>query len=471
MSLSIRCKYLFLLVALTGALVLISGCISESESPSADLSGSAPVISSSVSPEKLVVFVQAAHEYAQVHGQEAALREFNNQNGQFIDGELYIFAYDSEGTTLALPFQPEVIGTDRWNITDANGTAYVRDIVTTAQSGGGFTRYLYADPADNFTVKQKLSYVMIVDENWVIGAGIYFPDIQQKMTTSDLAAHVQNASAYMDAVGEEAALEEFSRTEGLFSHGNIYIYAYDYKGTLLAHPYENDLVGKNRLNSTDVRGLPVTRIGAHTASNGGGFIAYLYPAPENGTIDEKAMDSYQPKIGYVSPAGEQFWIGSGLYFTDIVCESAGECPGTVSEMVRLVERCAAYGKEQGSALAFDEISNRSGMFVDAEGHYIYAYDYNGTLLAHPYLPEMIGSSLIEKRDPFRMENVRALADTARSGGGYVVFVWPNPDKGNREELKIGYVLPVNDAWWVGSGVYLSKITGEDSFFSSSSVPV
>ncbi|AFV25251.1 cache type 2 domain-containing protein [Methanolobus psychrophilus R15] len=454
-------------MALTGALVLASGCLSESEDPSADLSGSAPVLSSSVSSEKLVIFVEAAYEYAQVHGKEAALREFNNQNGQFIDGELYIFAYDSEGTTLALPFQPEVIGTARWNTTDINGTAYIQDIVTTAQSGGGFTRYLYADPADNFTVKQKLSYVMMVDQNWVIGAGIYFPGIQQKMTTSDLAALVQNASAYVDAVGEEAALAEFSRTEGLFSHGNIYTYAYDYKGTLLAHPYENDLVGKNRINSTDVRGLPVTRIGAHTASNGGGFIAYLYPAPENGTIDEKTIDSYQPKIGYVSPAGKQFWIGSGLYFTDMACEGSGECPGTVSEMVGLVERCAAYGKEQGSALAFAEISNRSGMFVDAEGHYIYAYDYNGTLLAHPYLPEMIGSSLIEKRDPFGMENIRALADTARSGGGYVVFVWPNPDKGNREELKIGYVLPVNDTWWVGSGVYLSEITGEDSFLSSS----
>jgi signal transduction histidine kinase len=463
MSVSIRYIYLFLIVALTGALVLSSGCLSESEDPSADLSGSAPVLSSSVSPEKLVVFVDAAHEYAQIHGQEAALQEFNNQNGQFIDGELYIFAYDSEGTTLALPFQPEVIGTDRWNNTDIKGTAYVRDIVTTAQSGGGFTRYLYADPADNFTVKQKLSYVMMVDQNWVIGAGIYFPDIRPKMTTDELAALVQNASEYVDAVGEEAAFAEFSRTEGLFSHGNIYTYACDYKGTLLAHPYENDLVGKKRINSTDVRGLPVTRIGAHTASNGGGFIAYMYPAPENGTIDEKAMHNYQPKIGYVSPAGERLWIVSDIYLSDLT----GEGSGKVSQMVELVENCAAYGKDQESVLAFAEISNRSGMFVDAEGHYIYAYDYNGTLLAHPYLPEMIGSSLIEKRDPFGMENIRALADTARSGGGYIVFVWPNPDKENREELKIGYVLPINDTWWIGSGVYLSEITGEDSFLSSS----
>jgi two-component system NarL family sensor kinase len=54
-----------------------------------------------------------------------------------------------------------------------------------------------------------------------------------------------------------------------------------------------------------------------------------------------------------------------------------------------------------------------------------------------------GSSLMDKRDPFGMETNRALADTARSGGGYVVFIWPNPEEGNREELKIEYVLPVD----------------------------
>ncbi len=132
-----------------------------------------PVNNSTVSPEKLVAFVEKAFEYTHVHGRETALQEFNNQTGQFVDGELYIFAYDMNGTTLALPFQPELLGTSRWNATDANGTAYIQDLIATAKSGGGFVRYLYADPADNFTVKQKLSYVMMVDQNWIIGAGTY----------------------------------------------------------------------------------------------------------------------------------------------------------------------------------------------------------------------------------------------------------------------------------------------------------
>ncbi|WP_292379653.1 cache domain-containing protein [Methanosarcina sp. UBA289] len=132
-----------------------------------------PVNNSTVSPEKLVAFVEKAFEYTHVHGRETALQEFNNQTGQFVDGELYIFAYDMNGTTLALPFQPELLGTSRWNATDANGTAYIQDLIATAKSGGGFVRYLYADPADNFTVKQKLSYVMMVDQNWIIGSGTY----------------------------------------------------------------------------------------------------------------------------------------------------------------------------------------------------------------------------------------------------------------------------------------------------------
>ncbi|MBT8508853.1 calcium:proton antiporter [Methanomicrobiaceae archaeon CYW5] len=285
------------------------------------------------------------------------------------------------------------------------------------------------------------------------------------ITPDDLASFVWNASDYAGRVGQEASLAEFSRQEGTFSHGNLYIYAYDYNCTLLAHPYQAEVVGTDRSGWTDARGLPLIRISAATASAGGGFNAYLYPSPEGGIIDEKALDTYEPKIGYVAPVGDDWWIGSGIYFSDMMPEGAVR-PEVISDMIGLVEDAAAYGREEGSGIAFAEISNRSGMFVDGVGHYIYAYDYNGTLLAHPYLPETIGSNLMENRDSFGMENIRALCDTARSGGGYVVFIWPNPDSENREEFKIGYVLPVDEDWWVGSGVYLSEITGEETVLPS-----
>ncbi len=289
----------------------------------------------------------------------------------------------------------------------------------------------------------------------------YIPLAESGMTPQDLEAFVQSASAYAAGGGQNAALALFQDKDGNFSRGNLYVYAYDYKGTLLAHPYQSNLVGTDRTNWTDVRGLPFVRLSEYTALNGGGYIAYLYPAPHGGVIDEKALDTYQPKIGYVAPVDEHWWIGSGMYFSDMVQAGAGR-PEVVSRMIALVEDAARYGQAQGTAAALAEISDKTGRFVDPEGHYVYAYDYDGTLLAHPWLSDQVGTSLIDRTDSFGMEQIRVLSETARNGGGYVVFIWPNPERENRDELKVGYVLPVDEHWWVGSGVYPREITGTDS---------
>lgn len=286
--------------------------------------------------------------------------------------------------------------------------------------------------------------------------------VYDQSSMNDLAAYVQDAAGYVQTVGASEALSEFGAKDGRFTLGDWYIYAYDSDGVLQAHPYEADAVGTYRGDWTDVRGLPVIEIAQETAANGGGYIAYLYPAPKDGAINESAVETYEPKIGYAYPAGADLWLGSGMYFSDAAGEGGIEYPAAITDMVALVEEGAAYAEAEGTDAALAAIGNLSGPFVDAEGHYLYAYDYNGTLVAHPYLGDRVGESLIEKEGPFGMKTIRVLSDTAKDGGGFVVFVWPNPDNGNQEELKIGYVLPVNDDWWVGSGTYLSEITGVDS---------
>ncbi|HTY14214.1 MAG TPA: cache domain-containing protein [Methanoregulaceae archaeon] len=284
----------------------------------------------------------------------------------------------------------------------------------------------------------------------------------ETMTPDDLRTFVTDAAAYARVAGREAALAEFSKKNGTFSHDDLYIYAYDFNGTLLAHPYQPDQVGQGRLNFTDIRGLHVIAMGNYTASNGGGFIAYLYPEPSDNRIDEAAKDSYVPKIGYVYPVDSTWWIGSGIYFSDL--EGADPVPGPIAAMIDLEKRGADFGRTFGKDRALSEIGNRSGIFVDAEGHYLTGYDYNGTVLAHPYLQDAVGKNLSGKTDRFGMAIVRSAADTARNGGGYVVFIWPNPNAGNREETKIGYMLPVDRTWWIGSGAYLSEITGVPDYY-------
>lgn len=289
----------------------------------------------------------------------------------------------------------------------------------------------------------------------------HYLDTSSNPAPAGIKAFVQEAAAYAKAVGREAAVREFARENGSFSGNGRFIYAYDANGTLLADPSRPGEVGRNRMNATDVRGLHMIAIANYTASNGGGFISYLVPAKGKSSTGGPINGSFVPGIDYVFPVDPAWWIGSGVPVTEL--EGADPVPAPIREMTDLEQRGAAYGREYGKEAAFREISNRSGRFVDQAGHYLTGYDYNGTVLSHPYLPEAIGKSLITRKDRFGMEIVRSAADTARSGGGYVVFVWPNPGAGNREELKIGYMLPVDDTWWIGSGAYQSEITGEQDF--------
>ncbi|WP_410507654.1 cache domain-containing protein [Methanosarcina hadiensis] len=278
----------------------------------------APANNSTASPEELVAFVEKAFEYAHVNGQETALREFNNQTGKFVDGELYIFAYDTKGNTLALPFQPEIIGTNRWNLTDANGTLFIQDLIATAQSGGGFVQYLYEDPADNFTVKQKLSYVMMVDNDWIIGAGIYNPPENSSIVSvgtdpqvrNSLKSFVGEAISYANTSGKDAAIAEFNDQNGTFVRGNLYIYAFDYNGTTLALPYQPQLIGTDLSGLQDPYGVNYTKVEIFLAQQGGGYLFYHYYNPaRNMTLE--------PKMSYVQSVDDTWWLGAGTYIEDL----------------------------------------------------------------------------------------------------------------------------------------------------------
>jgi len=120
----------------------------------------------------LTRFVDNAAAYAKEHGKVATLAAFNDPNGTFVEGDMYIFAYDMNGTTLALPFQPELIGSNRLNFSDTYGVKIIPWEISAAQRGGGFVYVDYLNP-DTGAVGLKLCYVAPVDDEWLVGSGIY----------------------------------------------------------------------------------------------------------------------------------------------------------------------------------------------------------------------------------------------------------------------------------------------------------
>jgi signal transduction histidine kinase len=125
-----------------------------------------------------------------------------------------------------------------------------------------------------------------------------------------------------------------------------------------------------------------------------------------------------------------------------------------TELVSFVEFALAYAQENGKDQALDEFSNKTGSFVRKD-LYIYAYDFNGTCLAHPFKPDWIGKNKLDVTDSNGVPSLRNTLNVAREGKGFTYFIFPNPARGNRDEFKIAYAMKVDENWFLGSGIYIS----------------
>ena len=134
-----------------------------------------PVLYPQERRDQLVLRVGEAVAYVKKNGRDAAIREFNNPNGTFSDPALFIFAFDRNGTLLANPYLPGLVGVNRLADRDPYGEYPVPYIISNAEKGGGFLYYFFADPAMNYRIRPKLGYSQMAGDNLIVGAGI-FPD-------------------------------------------------------------------------------------------------------------------------------------------------------------------------------------------------------------------------------------------------------------------------------------------------------
>jgi len=256
----------------------------------------------------LTGLVKDAAAYAGEHGKEAALSEFNNPDGAFINGELYVFAYEMDGTVIALPYQQGLLGTVRTGISDSNGVEFIEGLIEVAGEGGGSLYYIYPNPEDNYREEFKLSYVIPVDDEWFVGSGIYLPELPAGFNDTErdeLVERVKHARDYAQAYGAHQAVSDFNDPEGVFADGSRYIFAYGYNGTTLSLPFQPELIGSNRLDFSDTYGVKILKWEISTARHGGGFVYVQYLNPDTGAVGLK--------LCYVAPVDGEWFVGSGIY--------------------------------------------------------------------------------------------------------------------------------------------------------------
>lgn len=125
--------------------------------------------------DEAVAMVKKASEFLKKNGKEKAFAEFNNPKGQFIQKDLYIFAFgaNGDGVELANGANVKLVGKNVLEMKDADGKFLIKDILALGMSkeGKGWVDYKWPNPSTG-TVDGKRTYVERVDDV-VIGCGIY----------------------------------------------------------------------------------------------------------------------------------------------------------------------------------------------------------------------------------------------------------------------------------------------------------
>ena len=116
--------------------------------------------------------VEKAAALIKAEGREKALAEIGNPQGQFVKGEMYVFAYDLTATMVAHPTNAKLVGKNLMDVPDAEGKLFRKEIVELAKTkGSGWVDYKYKNPTSG-KVESKTTYVQ-KEGDVVLCCGIY----------------------------------------------------------------------------------------------------------------------------------------------------------------------------------------------------------------------------------------------------------------------------------------------------------
>jgi cytochrome c len=131
------------------------------------------VASAKSSQDEAKALVDKAAAFYKANGKDATLKELSNPKGQFVKGELYVFAYAlSDGTTIAHPHNPKLIGKNLTAVPDPDGKLFRKEIWEQAKSkGSGWVDYKFQNP-ESKKIENKTTYFLKVDE-LILNCGTY----------------------------------------------------------------------------------------------------------------------------------------------------------------------------------------------------------------------------------------------------------------------------------------------------------
>ena len=118
-----------------------------------------PVFSADITPKMVVDHVDKAVQLILDKGEEEAFAALTDPNGEYVDGELYVFIYDFTGKIIA-HLNQKLVGKNLIKIKDVKGNVFVADFIRIAksESGMGWTEYWWPKPNEKKSFPESQFY-------------------------------------------------------------------------------------------------------------------------------------------------------------------------------------------------------------------------------------------------------------------------------------------------------------------------
>lgn len=267
--------------------------------------------------DKLVSTVSAMYLYAKDNGIGSTCAIISDPNGKFSGNtDFTLFAYATNGTSLATSRDIGITGKNRLNAKGSYGLRYVNTMIDRCHQGGGFVHYYLpvGGPASGVS-SLCIAYVLPVNSDWFVGAAqplmFVTPDMEKR---EKLSRDVMDAQQYIRSFGKDAAIAEFINPASIFQKNTTYILALAYNGTVLSAPVRTELTGANAFGFTDPHGSSVMRELVILAKGGGGYMLLETEDPDGTDV---------LNLLYVEPVDDQWCISSWVRLNSLVALSGG----------------------------------------------------------------------------------------------------------------------------------------------------
>ena len=280
----------------------------------------------------------------------------------------------------------------------------------------------------------------VIDLSNTTGSQFYHAVQPSKSTPESFTQiFVAQALERYDRQGRNAAIEYYNTTESI--DGDWYVFIIDENDGIIAHAARPERLGKKLNELADVTGYNYGADFAATTDKGS-WIEYIYLNP--------TRDLYEKKHSWVVKH-DGLIFGSGWYERTLSSLHPSRTEQPAAYTKALVEQAIRRYVVTGRDAVIEYYNNPET--VDGQW-YVYLWDADANILAHPTAPQLIGTNGNNLNPDINGYHFGPDLAAAPPEGAWVTYTFLNPE--SDEQAKKHSWVQLYDGLIFGSGWYPSK---------------